>query len=172
MRDSLKIAFAGASAAGSETSESFRTARHDMALAGLMGGMALANAGLGAVHGFAAALGGMFPAPHGALCAALLAPALQVNLEAARRWQRDETLCRFETLARLVCSRAQAGPQDLIVWVADLTRSLQIPGLATYGICSSQFDEICLRAAKASSMRGNPVELNRAELEQILAGAL
>src|SRR5690348_5258990 len=59
-----------------------REARESMCWAALLGGLALANAGLGAVHGFAAPLGGMFSAPHGALCAAVLPHAMKVNVEA------------------------------------------------------------------------------------------
>src|SRR5215213_8761925 len=59
-------------------------ARHDMALGSLFGGLALANAGLGAVHGFAGPIGGMFSAPHGAVCAALLPFVMAANLKALR----------------------------------------------------------------------------------------
>jgi len=66
-----------------------RAARADMALAALYGGLALANAGLGAVHGFAGPIGGRFPAAHGAVCAALLAPVTAANLEALQRRDPD-----------------------------------------------------------------------------------
>jgi len=55
-------------------------AREDMALASLLGGLALANAGLGAVHGIASVVGGMFPAPHGAVCARLLPHVMEINV--------------------------------------------------------------------------------------------
>ena len=58
--------------------------REALALASLLGGLCLANAGLGAVHGFAAPIGGMFDAPHGAVCAALLGPVMVANVAALR----------------------------------------------------------------------------------------
>jgi len=130
-------------------------AREDMALASLFGGLALANAGLGAVHGLAAPIGGMFPhAPHGAVCAALLAPVMEVN--AQRAPYRD----RFEEV------RQRVGD------VRELVRALNIPGLRAYGVTESDFPAIITKATAASSMKTNPVALSPDELRQILSSAL
>src|SRR5439155_3100249 len=79
------------------------SAREDMAVASLFGGLALANAGLGVVHGFAGPIGGMFPAPHGAVCAALLPHVVKVNLKAIReRKPESETLFRYDEIALIL----------------------------------------------------------------------
>src|SRR5581483_3978724 len=65
-------------------------ARQAMSFASLLGGLALANAGLGAVHGFAAPVGGMFDAPHGAICAAVLPHGIEANLQALRTRMPDQ----------------------------------------------------------------------------------
>src|SRR5258706_9575984 len=64
-------------------------AREQMALAALFSGITLTNAGLGAVHGFAAPLGANFPAPHGVICARLLPAVIAANREALRRLDED-----------------------------------------------------------------------------------
>ena len=148
-------------------------AREDMALAALFGGLALANAKLGAVHGFAAPIGGMFDAPHGAICAALLAPVMHANIEALRsRMPQNPALERYAEIARLLTGNPGAAAEDGAAWVETLTRDLDIPGLSAYGIVSSALDEIAGKAAQASSMKGNPVELTAHELTGILSGAL
>src|SRR5215471_16034683 len=96
-----------------------REARSEMAWASLAGGMALANAGLGAVHGFAAPIGGMFPAPHGAVCAALLPHVFEINVRAVRE-RAPEKLARFDEVARLVTGRPHATAEDGAGWIADL----------------------------------------------------
>jgi alcohol dehydrogenase class IV len=148
-------------------------AREDMALTALFGGLALANAKLGAVHGFAAPIGGMFDAPHGAVCAALLAPVMHANIAALRSqipWH--PALERYAEIARLLTGNAEAKAEDGADWVRILTRDLGIPGLANYGIKPEAFAEIAEKAAQASSMKGNPIELTAAELSGILAEAL
>lgn len=147
-------------------------ARTDMALASLFGGLALANAGLGAVHGFAAPIGGMFPAPHGAVCAALLPHALAVNLAALRSRAPDSpVLGRFAELGALLSGRAQAQPEDAIARVSELCSELLTPSLKTFGIERGDFAEIAARAAQASSMKANPILLTNAELLEILERA-
>lgn len=148
-------------------------ARDDMALASLFGGLALANAGLGAVHGFAAPIGGMYPAPHGAICAALLPVVMEINVRALRERQPDaEALHRFRTVAQLLTGRPEAEISDGIEWVAALCRELRVPGLGSYGIRREAFGSIVEKAQKASSMKANPLPLNREELEECLARAL
>ncbi|MCS6921257.1 MAG: iron-containing alcohol dehydrogenase [Elioraea sp.] len=148
-------------------------ARQDMALASLYGGLALANAGLGAVHGFAAPVGGMFPAPHGAVCAALLAPVIEMNLRALRARAPDSpALRRYQILAQLLTGRADARAEDGLEWVRGVTAELGIPRLRSYGIAESYVPELVSRAARATSMRGNPVVLTEAELAEILRAAL
>lgn len=148
-------------------------AREDLALAALLGGLALANARLGAVHGFAAPIGGMYDAPHGAVCAALLAPVMAANLRAlAERAPQHPAWTRYAEIARIVTGEAQASAEDGVRWVADLAQELKIPGLSAYGIAVSALDEIAGKAAQASSMKGNPIELTHAELVAILRAAL
>jgi alcohol dehydrogenase class IV len=140
-------------------------AREEMALASLFGGMALANAGLGAVHGFAAPFGAMFNAPHGAVCAALLGPVMRAN-------GRSVVSGRFEEIARRLTGNPAARIADGVEWVEKLTKDLNIPGLGRYGLRAQQFPELIAKAKSASSMRANPVALNDDELSEILHSAL
>jgi len=148
-------------------------AREDLALASLCGGLCLANAGLGAVHGFAAPVGGMLGAPHGAVCAALIVPCLEVNLRALRgRAPEHPALARFRDLAGWLTGRADAMPEEGIAWIADLCRALRVPGLAHHGMTAEAVPALVERAKSASSMRGNPITLTDAELAEIAARAL
>jgi alcohol dehydrogenase class IV len=149
-------------------------AREDMALASLFGGLALANAGLGAVHGFAAPIGGMFPqAPHGAVCAALLPHVMRVNLRALR--QRDPgsaALPRYDQVARILTGRDKASADEGVVWVADLCAALHIPKLGFYGITGADMPTLVQNGSRASSMKPNPIMLTSDELAEILNAAI
>jgi len=148
-------------------------AREDMALASLFGGLALANAGLGAVHGVAGPLGGMFPAPHGAVCAALLPHVMRANVEALReRGDEAGVLEKYAAIARIVTGVPDARIEGGIEWVAELCGALQIPGLGSYGIETKGIPVIVEKAGSASSMKGNPVRLSDEELTGILTVAL
>jgi alcohol dehydrogenase class IV len=141
-------------------------ARTDMALASLFGGLALANAGLGAVHGLAAPLGGAYPAPHGAVCAALLPHVVDVNLRALRlRAPSSPALARYSEIARIF------GCDNLAARLAELCQALNVAPLATFGVPREAFPRIAAQAARASSMKANPVELGEAELVEILERA-
>ena len=148
-------------------------AREDLSLASLLGGMALANAKLGAVHGFAGPLGGMFPAPHGAICARLLPLVLRANLTALQeRGSQPKILQRFDEVAQMLTGKANAQAKDGIIWLKQLGEELKISPLAMYGIKKSNFPEIIAQAKKASSMKGNPIELSESELAAILEQAV
>jgi alcohol dehydrogenase class IV len=147
-------------------------ARTGMAMASLLSGMALANAGLGAVHGFAAPIGGAFPAPHGAVCAALLAPVTQWNLRALRqREPLSPALAKYEEAARLLDPAARSA-DDLVDWLEQIRQDLCIPRLSAYGLREADIPALCEKAARASSMKGNPIQLEQSELEAILRAAL
>ena len=148
-------------------------AREDMAVASLCGGFALANAGLGAVHGFAAPLGGMFPAPHGAVCAALLPHVMDVNLRALReRAPGSEALRRYDEIARILTGRADARAADGVQWVSELCTALEIPALRTWNVTEPDFPILVEKGIQASSMKANPLVLTPEELREILARAL
>ncbi|MEP6716654.1 MAG: iron-containing alcohol dehydrogenase [Terriglobia bacterium] len=132
-------------------------ARAGMSYASLLGGLALSNAGLGVVHGFAAPIGGMFPAPHGAICAALLRHGMAANVRALRTRAPDsEALIRYEEIDRIL------GGME---WV-------NVPGLRELGVTEASLPEIAAKAERASSMKANPVVLTRDELIATLAAAL
>jgi len=144
-----------------------------MSWASLLGGLSLANAGLGAVHGFAAPVGGMFPAPHGAVCAAILPHAMAINVEAlASRMPQSVSLSRYAEIARIVTGRPQANAFDGVEWIAGLCRHLEIPPLRNYGVTEADIPGLVERAAKASSMKANPIPLLESELTEILKRAL
>jgi alcohol dehydrogenase class IV len=147
--------------------------REALALASLFGGLCLANAGLGAVHGFAAPLGGMFAAPHGAVCAALLPSVMRVNARAlAARAPDGPALARLREVATLVTGHASATIADGVAWIADLCRALEIPGLGSYGLGPARLPELVAKARVASSMKGNPIALTDDELAEILTTSL
>jgi alcohol dehydrogenase class IV len=143
--------------------------REDLALASLLSGMCLANSGLGAVHGIAAAAGARLSAPHGAVCAAVLAAAMEVNLRALRdRAPEHPAIERMAEVATLLTSQPDASPEDAIAWLQELTAVLSIPGLASYGLNDVEIEAVVTAAQKASSMRGNPIELNDTEVSEIV----
>ena len=148
-------------------------AREDMAAASLFGGLALANAGLGAVHGLAGPLGGMIRAPHGAVCAALLPEVVAANVYALReRAPRSGTLERYARVAALLTGDADATPDDAVEWLRRLVTDLEIPALRTYGVGPTTIAELVEKASRASSMKANPIELTHDELAAIVEGAL
>ena len=157
---SLRAAFAAGRNAG---------ARADMALASLFGGLALANAGLGAVHGFAGPIGGQFPAPHGAVCAALLPHVMEANLRALRQRQPTaDTLRRYEDVARLITGSPAATAEWGVEWVRRLITDLGIPSLGHYGLRREHTAELIEKASHASSMKANPIALTTDELAGVL----
>jgi alcohol dehydrogenase class IV len=142
-------------------------ARTDMALCSLLGGMSLANAKLGAVHGFAGVIGGMVDASHGAICAALLAPVVEVNLSALRlRDPASVALERYREAAALLTGRPEAEIEDGIDWIRQTVALLGIPGLGALGVPSGLADEIVVKVGTASSTKGNPIALTDGELQE------
>jgi len=161
---SLRRAFEG---------DSSEPVRVDLALASLFGGLALANAGLGAVHGFAAPVGGLFDAPHGAACAALLPAVLRVNLGAlSRRLPASPALARYREIAAIVTGRADASAADAVAWTQSLVRALAVPGLSRWGATEADVPALVAKARAASSMKGNPVALEEDELVEIARASL
>lgn len=148
-------------------------AREDMSLASLLSGMALANAKLGAVHGFAGPLGGMTDAPHGAICGRLLPVVCQANVRALHDRAADSpALARFDEVGRILTGRSTARATDAVAWIEGLCASLGLPGLRQYGLSEADFPIAAAKARNASSMKGNPIELTDEELVNILRQAI
>lgn len=144
-------------------------AREDMALAALFSGMALANAGLGAVHGFAAVIGGMTDIPHGIVCARLLEPVLGINLEALRQTDGSATtLGKLDEMGCLLTGRSGAVAEDGLEWIRLLCAEFHLPSLGQAGLGEGDFATIVGMARQSNSMRGNPVDLSDGDLLRIL----
>ena len=148
-------------------------ARRDMAIASMCGGLALANAKLGAVHGFASPLGGMFPIPHGVACARLLPSVAQINVRALRaREPASPALARYDELARVVTRDHSASAEEAGVWLGSLVEELRVPRLSLYGVRMEDIGRVVAAARQASSMKGNPVVLTDDELGEALSAAI
>jgi len=149
-----------------------REAREEMALCSLFGGIALANAKLGAVHGVAGVVGGMVDAPHGAVCAALLAPVVEANVRALRvREPGSPGLRRYARAAPLLTGREDATVEDAVTWLRETVAALDVPPLEAVGLRPAQYAEVAEKAARSNSMQGNPVRLTAEELVAVLSAA-
>ena len=149
-----------------------REAREDMALCSVFGGVALANAKLGAVHGLAGVVGGMVDAPHGAVCAALLAPVVEANVRALRERDPDApAVGRYTEVARLLTGADDATVADGVDWLRTTVSALDVPPLGAVGLQAARYTEVAEKAARASSMQGNPVKLSEDELVAVLHAA-
>jgi alcohol dehydrogenase class IV len=150
-------------------------AREDMALASLFGGLALANAKLGAVHGFAGPLGGLTPAPHGAVCARLLPAVTEANVAALLERggpDREELLERYREIATWLTGDPGASVADGVTWLRELARALKIKPLGRFGLREADLPIVIEKSARSSSMKGNPLPLTEGELEAILRAAM
>lgn len=151
-------------------------AREAMALAAMWSGMTLTNAGLGAVHGFAAPLGANFPVPHGTVCAALLPHVIRANVDALRGSEGQAGLARYAAVGRALTGAEQLSEAEAIdaciAYVADLARELKIPALAQFGLAETDVAEMVGLARRASSMRFNPVALSDEALAAALRAAI
>ena len=148
-------------------------ARSDMSFASLLSGLSLANAGLGVVHGFAAPLGGILNAPHGALCAAVLPHATSVNIRALQqRAPEHPSLAKYARIASLLTGDQNASAEACFEPLSRLSASLNIPTLSSLGLTQSDIPTVVERAAAASSMKANPLTLTTAELTEILERSL
>jgi alcohol dehydrogenase class IV len=175
-REGLLRAAAGLRAAYADGSD--LAARENMAICALLGGIALANAKLGAVHGLAGVIGGTADVPHGIACAALLAPVIEANVRALRSRpsgseSRDRpALDRYAEAARLLTGQPGASIDDGLAWIRQTLGLLSVPGLAAFGLGPGQAGDIAAKAAVSSSMQGNPVTLSHDELTAVVRQAL
>jgi alcohol dehydrogenase class IV len=155
-------------------------ARADMAVCSLLGGISLANAKLGAVHGLAGVVGGTGQVPHGVACAALLVPVIEANVRALRSGPPgseggsggERVLAKYAEVARLLTGAPDASVEDGLAWIRETIARLAVPGLAAYGVRPADAGDIAADAARSSSMRGNPVPLSDDDLRAVVRGAL
>jgi alcohol dehydrogenase class IV len=149
------------------------TAREDMSLVSLLGGLALANAGLGAAHGFAGPIGGMFSAPHGAICGRLLPHVMAINVRALQERQPESgALRRYDQIAQILIGGGGAIADDGVTWVRELCNELRVPSLASYDVGPKHFPLLIEKASVSSSMQSNPIKLTSDEMLEILTRAL
>jgi alcohol dehydrogenase class IV len=170
-REGLRRAASGLRAAYADGDD--LAARTDMAICALLGGMALANAKLGAVHGLAGVIGGTADVPHGMACAALLAPVIEANVRTLQSAAPSSpALDRYAEAARLLTGKPGASVEDGLAWIGETLTRLGVPGLAAFGLGAEQADAIAAAALASSSMRGNPVPLSQDQLAAVFLEAL
>lgn len=149
------------------------SAREDMAFAALLSGICLANAGLGAIHGFAGPIGGMYGIPHGIICGTLLKPVIEENIRLMlSQVPFHRSLTKYSEINHLLGGIQPDGIKDaanqLIEKLNKLSKKLNIPKLSKYNLKEDSFESIILKAKKSSSMKYNPIELSDESLLSIL----
>ncbi len=150
-----------------------KSAKTNMCAASLCSGLALANAKLGAVHGFAGPIGGMIDAPHGAICSSLLIPVWKANYAAlSQRLPHSPQLLKMDTVARIITGNPEATGNYASASFEKLLADLPIKSLGKLGFGSEQIETAVEKAANSSSMKGNSIVLTQHELKDILDAAI
>ena len=175
------LALKGVELAGRALRPAFRdgkdvAAREQMAMAALLSGVALTNAGLGAVHGFAAPLGANFDAPHGAICAALLPLVIEANIMAAAASDHPEVVHRYADVGRALANKPHLETDQALssgmMGTQQLAADLGIPPLKRFGVTADAVPEMVALAKRSSSMKFNPVVLSDEKLADVLTRAI
>jgi alcohol dehydrogenase class IV len=144
-------------------------ARASMSLAATLSGLALANAKLGAVHGLAAALGGLLPAPHGIVCGIMAAPIFTLTVNRLRQSDPDcEPLHRYQQLAAMATGTPTARAEGFPIWIAALVRSAGLPRLRDLGVTTDLIPQIAESAVRSSSTKGHPTVLTARDFQGLL----
>lgn len=140
-------------------------ARDDMAWVSLCGGLALANAGLGVIHGLAGPLGGLHAAAHGAVCGTLLPHGLAAN----RRKVADPV--RLDQVIAWIAEAFETTSETALHSLADWSRSNGLPGLDAMGFTPEHLTAAATAAASSSSMQANPAALTSGDLLALMEAA-
>jgi alcohol dehydrogenase class IV len=144
-------------------------ARSDLAYAAMLSGIVLANAGLGTVHGFASAIGGIIPAAHGNVCGTLMEPCNRTTLMRLRQENRKTpALNKYTELGKLfsgTTGKSDTWFQDHFINIlGEYTDNLTIPDLSTFNISTETMKKIVLETGN----KNNPIQLSENDLETIL----
>ncbi len=142
-----------------------RTARDQMSYVSLCGGLALANSGLGAVHGLAGVIGGQCGAAHGAVCGVLLPHVLAANAQA------DPDNGRIKEVRGWIATAFDVAPEQALDALAAFSAQNGLPKLSQMGLATADHQTVAEAAGASSSMRGNPVPLSVAQLINVLVQA-
>ena len=142
-------------------------ARDALAWTSVCGGLALANGGLGAVHGLAGVIGGRTGAAHGAICGALLAPVLAAN----RRGANPAIAARIDEVCGLIAPHLGCAPADAPATLAAWVRGAGLPSLSALGLDPALHAQVAAESLVSSSMKGNPVPLGVGDLVAIMVAA-
>ncbi len=149
--------------------------RAGMAYAALLSGIALAQVGLGSVHGLAAPLGAFFPIPHGVVCGTLVAEASRINIAALGARAPDHpALAKYADVGRLLAGRAMPDAEAraaLVETLEDWTRRLHLPRLREYGVDAADVGRIVAHS-RGSSMKTNPIALTDQEIAELVRARL
>jgi len=168
------LALKGIEAVARSLPEAFRDgkntgARAGMSFAALLSGICLANAGLGAVHGFSSAVGAIYEVPHGIVCGTLMAKANEVNVRALRRDRSaDRALARYSEMGKIVLGE-EGRTEDYYIdgfidYLFRLTDELRLPPLGRFGVMKADIPGICMN----TDLKNNPVKLTQEELAEIV----
>jgi alcohol dehydrogenase class IV len=144
-------------------------ARSGMSFAALTSGICLANAGLGVVHGFASAIGGMYPIPHGLVCGTLMASSNEINVRELRKGSKNTSaLQKYATLGELFLEKrgksADYYIDGFIIYLHELTNVFKLPFLKNCGLEESDIEMIC----RITDIKNNPVRLAQEDLAEIV----
>lgn len=146
-----------------------REARDDMAQVSLFGGLALANSGLGVVHGIAGPLGGLCGAPHGAICGALLPAGIAANRD---KVVDAEQKARINQVIGWIAEVFEVSTDNALPTFRQWIVESGLTGLASMGVTDEHILSVSKSAASSSSMKANPITLSTETVANVMRESL